>query len=406
LKGKAKAAPVGKVQQLTWSPRGNYLAVAIGPATSTSRSTFAILSGHDGKSLFSSNPASSILPLPTLANISHLSWQSFDTNDEDEEEEDQVTKSWSIELIKTLPGLPKIVKENGQASASQSGGATAGGGGGPVLGNFAANPGATGGGGGGGVFGAKQAMLERERAKEAQRSLNIREAATNGFPTLLSDARSIQREGGTTGDDKVKTMLKIGRRNDETEKSILCVGDESGKLHLYLGGSVYLGTVDVDGSEIVGIQFLPSLSTTSSTSSNSSTARFLIHTSSNSILSSRHLSLPVPSSLRLVVRQSSALRATIQHAFEALQEVRNLWDESRRIGKGWLQRVTDVSRPQGGESFSLGDTVSFLSFSWFARRMRIELRSHLFLFSIPSPFTSDYSTIYFTYDGKTYEIIT
>ncbi|GAA5958492.1 hypothetical protein JCM3765_007894 [Sporobolomyces pararoseus] len=334
LKGKAKAAPVGKVQQLAWSPQGNYLAVAISPATSSSRSTLAILSIHDGKPL--STPPT--LPLPTSSSISHLSWQTLDYP------ADATLSSWSIELIRKLPGLPKIVKESSGGSESGPGGSGASNG--PALGNFAANPVGMGG-GGGGVFGAKQAMLERERAKEAQRALNLREAAADGFPTVLSDVR--QEESGGTGDEKVKSMLRTrGEDHHETEKSVLCVGDEEGKLHLYLGGSVFLGSVDVEGegNAIVGVQVLPSAA--SSSSSPSSTNCILVHNSSSaSKLSSRQLSLPIPPSLQLVIRQSSAIRSTIQHAFEALQEVRNLWDESRRIGKGWLQRVADVSRPQG-----------------------------------------------------------
>lgn len=212
------------------------MAVAISPATSSSRSTLAILSIHDGKPL-SSPPT---LALPTSSSISHLSWQSLDYPI------DPTLSSWSIELIRKLPGLPKILKESSGGSGSGPGGS--GTGNGPALGNFAANPGGMGGGvgGGGGVFGAKQAMLERERAKEAQRALNLREAAADGFPTVLTDVR--RGETGGTGDENVKSMLRArGEDHQETEKSLLCVGDEEGKLHLYLGGSVFLGTVDVGG---------------------------------------------------------------------------------------------------------------------------------------------------------------
>ena len=240
-------------------------------------------------------------------------------------------------MILKLPGLPKLSKDSSGGGGSGTGGSGAAGA--AALGNFSANVGG-GGGGGGGVFGAKQAMLERERAKEAQRVLNIRDAAVGGFPTLLSDVRP--DEMGNSGDEKVKSMLRSsGEAHDETEKTVLCIGDEEGKLHLYLGGSVFLGTVPIgESTSIVGLQVLPS---------SSSKARLAVHSASSSTLSISRLSLPIPPSLQLVLRQSSALRATIQHAFEALQEVRNLWDEARRIGKGWLQRIADVSRPQGGE---------------------------------------------------------
>lgn len=196
-------------------------------------------------------------------------------------------------------------------------------------------------------------MLERERAKEAQRALNLRESSgTNGFPTVLSDVRP--EEVGGSGDERVRSMLR--ERGDEgqgerqeTDKTILCVGDEGGMVHLYLGGNVFLGTVKAgeEGMGIVGVRVLPPLPRDGSSST---TARFAVYLASDTTLSTRRLSLPIPPSLQLVVRQASAVRATVQHAFEALQEVRNLWDEARRIGKGWLQRVADVSRPQGGEA--------------------------------------------------------
>ncbi|GAA5877038.1 hypothetical protein JCM16303_006141 [Sporobolomyces ruberrimus] len=339
LKGKSKAAPVGKVQHLAWSPTGNFLAVAIGPSTSTNPSTLVILSLHSGKPL-DSPP----IPLPTSSSITHLSWQTLDYSI------NPSLSSWSIELVRKFPGLPKIVKaSSGGTGAGPGGNGT---GTGPALGNFAANPGAGGGGGGGGggVFGAKQAMLERERAKEAQRALNLRESSgTNGFPTVLSDVRP--EEVGGSGDERVRSMLR--ERGDEgqgerqeTDKTILCVGDEGGMVHLYLGGNVFLGTVKAgeEGMGIVGVRVLPPLPRDGSSST---TARFAVYLASDTTLSTRRLSLPIPPSLQLVVRQASAVRATVQHAFEALQEVRNLWDEARRIGKGWLQRVADVSRPQG-----------------------------------------------------------
>jgi len=310
---------------------GNYLAVAISAATPSSSSTLAILSLHNGQLL---HPPTT--PLPTSASISHLSWQELDYPI------DSDLSSWSIDLIRKLPGLPKLSKDSSGSGGSGPGGSGAAGG--VALGNFSANVGGGGGGGGGGVFGAKQAMLERERAKEAQRVLSIRDASAGAFPTLLSDMRP--DEIGNTGDEKVKSMLRSsGEVHDETEKTVLCVGDEEGKLHLYLGGSVFLGTIPIgESTSIIGLQVLPS---------SSSKAQFAIHSASSSTLSISRLSLPIPPSLQLVIRQSSALRSTIQHAFEALQEVRNLWDEARRIGKGWLQRIADVSRPQGGKLSNL-----------------------------------------------------
>ncbi|GAA6058705.1 hypothetical protein JCM10212_003393 [Sporobolomyces blumeae] len=327
LKGKAKAAPVGKVQQLAWSTRGTYLAVAISPATATASSTLAILSLHSGQPLHSPP-----VTLPTSSAISHLSWQPLKRRPK------ASVSSWAVDLVIQLPGLPKIQKESPAAGAGAPGGP----GSGPGLAGMIGGAGPAGGGGGAGVFGAKQAMLERERAKEAQRALNLRAAASEGFPTFLSDVRP--DETSSTGDGRVKAMMtRKGEEHDETEETILCVGDEAGQVHLYLGGSVYLGSVETgEGNSVVGLTVWEP-----SPSSSTATIRLAVHTSTSSSLAVRDLILTAPPTFELVVRQSSAMRATIQHAFEALQEVRNLWDEARRIGKGWLQRVADVSRPQG-----------------------------------------------------------
>ncbi|CEQ38948.1 SPOSA6832_00426 [Sporobolomyces salmonicolor] len=322
-KGKAKASPVGKVEQLAWSPNGNYLAVALTPATPSDSSTLALLSVHTGQALL---PPS--LPLPTSFAVTHLSWHPLSLPS------DPLLRSWALDLILRLPALPKITKEGLSTAA----------GGGPGGPGGLGGPGGIGG-GQGGVFGAKQAMLERERAKEAQRVLNLREATPGGFPTVLPDGRP--DDAAQTGDAGVRGMLRVkGETQDETEKTVLCVGDSQGMVHLYLGGSVFLGSVNAgEGDFIVGITVLHS--SPSSTSAHLAIYTALSASESISPLSLRRLSFPLPPSLQLVIRQSSALRATIQHVFEALQEVRDLWDEARRIGKGWLQRITDVSRPHG-----------------------------------------------------------
>ncbi|GAA5914814.1 hypothetical protein JCM8208_005711 [Rhodotorula glutinis] len=337
LKGKGKAQPVGKVARLAWNPQGDSVAVLVAPpaSSSSSPSTLSLLSIHTGAPLVP--PAA---PLPSTSTPTTLSWQRLALA------HDPLLPSWSLALVDRLPALPKIPKDGLAAAGAADGlgGAPrmafgAGGAGGPGAGG--GGPG--GGGGGGGVFGAKQAMLERERAKEAQRPLSMQDAAER-FPTLLPGAR-VEDEGasGAGGDPKVRAMLRPraeGGEADAVEHTVLCVGDEKGGCHLFLGGSVYLGSVDA-GGPIVAITSLP-------LPSPSATASFAVHLStSTSPLSVRELSLPLPATLSAVLRQSSALRALLQHAFDALQDARNLWDEARRIGKGWLQRIADVSRPHG-----------------------------------------------------------
>ncbi|GAA5834295.1 hypothetical protein JCM9279_004274 [Rhodotorula babjevae] len=338
LKGKGKAQPVGKVARVAWNPQGDTLAVLVSPpaSSSSSPSTLSLLSIHTGAPLV---PAAA--PLPSTSTPTTLTWQRLALA------HDPLLPSWGIALVDRLPALPKIPKDGLAAAgaADGPGGAPrmafgAGGAGGPGAGGG----GAAGGGGGGGVFGAKQAMLERERAKEAQRPLSMQDAVER-FPTLLPAARpedeAASGEGG--GDPKVRAMVRPrleGGEADAVEHTVLCVGDEKGGCHMFLGGSVYLGSVDV-GGPVIAITSLPS-------SSPVPCASFAVHLSTSaSPLAVRVLALPLPPTLSTILRQSSALRALLQHAFDALQDTRNLWDEARRIGKGWLQRIADVSRPHG-----------------------------------------------------------
>lgn len=190
-----------------------------------------------------------------------------------------------------------------------------------------------GGGGGGGVFGAKNAMLQREREKEAGRPLAM-EVSGKAWPALLPteldlDVNSSRKSDGRTG----------------TTATVLVVGDDRGQVHLFLGGSVFLGSFALGGTgaaSVAAVQVLPS-------GPSSTSSRFAVILSTTSSLSLRTLSLNLPPSLEVFTLQSTLLRQHVQHAFESLQEVRTLWDESRRIGKAWLGRLGELSRSHGGE---------------------------------------------------------
>lgn len=173
-------------------------------------------------------------------------------------------------------------------------------------------------------------MLQKEREKEAGRPLNLQESATV-FPTLLpSDGIA---------------PASASKQSQATSSSVLLVGDASGAVHLYLGGSVYLGTVQLEsGSQVVGVAVLPSTSTATRLSVTTQSERVTLH----------RVALDLPPTLELITQQSTSLRSTIQHAFDALQEARALWDESRRIGKAWMARLADVSKTHASE----------LSMSW------------------------------------------
>ncbi|GAA5995013.1 uncharacterized protein JCM10292_004488 [Rhodotorula paludigena] len=330
LKGKAKAQPAGSIEHVVWNPTGDALAVLVAPPTSSpsAPSTLSLLSIHTGQPLL---PPSTPLP-SSSARPTSLTWQPLSYPS------DPRLSPWALRLIARLPALPKVVKEGlPSAGAGNGPGAPGGGGIGGALG--AGGPGMGGpggGGGGGGVFGAKQAMLERERAKEAQRPLSMKDAAER-FPTVPPPARTAE-EVDELGDAKVRAAVDLGSATAEGQ-TVLCVGDDKGGVHLYLAGSVYLGSVTVAGP-VRAITAIPSTS--------ASTASFAIHCAPTpTSLAVQRLAVPLPPSLDTVLRQSTALRAHLEHAFEALQEARNHWDEARRIGKGWLQRIADLSRPNG-----------------------------------------------------------
>lgn len=275
----------------------------------------------------------------------HSSWQSVSLQPEARLEQ------WALRIIEQSPALPKIEKGNIAAAGVD------GSGGGPSIGGArigAAGPGGAGG-GGGGVFGAKQAMLERERAKEAQRPLSMRDAASC-FPTLLPSPDGLD-EADDDSDPKVVASLKgrTGRtsgtpsREQGMEGTLSCVSNDKGVCELFLSGCVHLGAVDV-GGRVLAVTGIPPQRADGAAWTACSVRLVAHYMDSSDSLAIRTISVPVPATLRTVVRHSTALRAVLEHAFEALQEARNLWDEARRIGKGWLQRLGDVSRPHGGAS--------------------------------------------------------
>ena len=196
-------------------------------------------------------------------------------------------------------------------------------------------------------------MLERERAKEAQRPLSMRDAAPR-FPTLLP---SVDTLDGANEDDDAKVLAMLGKRAGDDpvptkdsggvlEQTLSCLAGEKGDVQLLFGGCIQLGSVNVGGRVLAVTAIPPS----SSEPTASRLALHVVNPSGN--LTVRIMSVTLQPTLEIVVRTSSASRAILEHAFEALQEARNLWDEARRIGKGWLQRIADVSRPHGGEPSS------------------------------------------------------
>ncbi|CDR39216.1 RHTO0S04e02916g1_1 [Rhodotorula toruloides] len=343
LKGKGKAAQGagGKIEQVVWSPTGTAIGTLVSPASASGprNPSLALLSVQTGTPISPPIPLPAAAPAnpPTSGSRSHLSWQALPST---AQPPDRLLTSFSLDLIRRLPALPKIAKET---LPSAGDGAAPG----PGIGLAGARIGGPGGSGGAGVFGAKQAMLERERAKEAQRALSMRSAIgeEGRFPRLAAMGGAlVGTDAPEFGDEAVRAILRPqesgdGRAEDE---SVLCAGGADGAVHVFLGGSVYLGSIGV-GGKVHAITAVPS----SPDLAEPAISVLVHHSTSSTPLAVSRVDIPTPSTLPTVLHVSSTLSAHFEHAFEALQGARNMWDEARRIGKGWLQRIADVSRPHG-----------------------------------------------------------
>ncbi|KAI5476372.1 anaphase-promoting complex component Cut20/Apc4 [Pseudohyphozyma bogoriensis] len=303
FKGKGKDASAGKILGVAWNPQGSFLAVALStnnppPSTTPSSSTINLLSLQNGTS-----PLPPI-KIPTEGQITSLSWHAI------QPQTDSLLTSSANSLIQKLPALPTLAVKDTKVV-------------GPTPGVAGSAGGVT------GMFGqAKNALLQKEREKEAGRALDLVQSAP-GFPTLLPIP---SEEDGTNESDKLV-------------ETVLLIGDDRGVLHVYLGGAVLLGTVVLTpGSTVVGATVPPS-------STPSTFSRVAIVLSSSSAptprLSTTTLTFTLPPSLAVFAQQSASLHTSISHAFEAFQEVRLLWDESRRVGKAWISRLADLGKPHG-----------------------------------------------------------
>lgn len=191
-----------------------------------------------------------------------------------------------------------------------------------------------------GVFGsAKNAMLLRERAKTANRVLNLSVASFN-FPSLaLPSSSSNQQSIVDDIEDETGESVATG------DSSMLIVGDSSGVAHLYFAGSIYIGSISIlaEGSIISSTIISPTMTAPVSTR-----ISFLTLSSPDRQLSLSTYAFELPKSIALIARQVTTMKAMLAHAFEAVQEVRTLWDEARRISTAWLARLEELGGPNGG----------------------------------------------------------
>ncbi|SCZ90941.1 BZ3500_MvSof-1268-A1-R1_Chr1-3g02404 [Microbotryum saponariae] len=346
-KAKAKAVQVG-VDAIAWSPDGHHLAVlsSSSPPPGTTLSNLEIVALHQPipKPLL---PPTSIPSNGELfSKPSHLAWHPLTTVKKPEPSPENLPdrrpphpewtyrplRSSAQALIEKLPALPDLNASNASTaligatdpnSSSGSGSVAAGAGGGPGAARAA-------------IFGAKNAMLQKEREKDMGKPLILNEAAPR-FPTLLEESRA---------------------KGEQGQGSVLVVGQGGGKVTIYYGGSVMLGTVDVgeglDQVQVHGSTTLPWDETEAGTALRNpprGTFRISLLVSSNDPADptsrdwrDRQIKFDLPPTLHLLMTQSTELHRHISHAFEALQSVRTLWDEARRLGKSWLSRISEMSK--------------------------------------------------------------
>ncbi|KAK4058070.1 hypothetical protein OIO90_000809 [Microbotryomycetes sp. JL221] len=309
LKGKAKAiVPERHVEAIAWHPSGDYLAAVV----STVQPTSPTLSIHYLQVDSGQSPVppmhltcSSTSTTTTTRRITHLSWQTLSIVHD--KTVSLNAKSTIVKLF-PLPNLPKDPTQLPGANVSTGMGSNQLGGGN--------RPGAS-----SALFGAKNAMLQKEREKDAGRPINLQASATTSWSNLLPMKQT------QTTDVEVSKL-----------DSLLIVGDSEGNVHLYLDGTVHVSSINI------GIESKVVSATVINSSNNKSSPQLVICFIQNSTtFKSQTIDINLPTTMSQFVQQTDLLGQLMKHAMDGLQEARTLWDESRRLSKGWLSRISDLS---------------------------------------------------------------
>lgn len=183
------------------------------------------------------------------------------------------------------------------------------------------------------------------------------------------------------------------------EETVLLAVDDTQSVHVFLGGSLWLGSVDLLANEdpsipeILGMAFLGSPSIQDSTADlpaeRDQSSLFALIASIKSgrersplldglgLASSTSLSegqrvlahltlsiplLPVPP-LFLIARAATAIRSLLNHSFEALEDARKSWEEASSTGVKWFSRTSSA---ESGKSI----LYSTASFAWILLPLR------------------------------------
>ena len=159
-------------------------------------------------------------------------------------------------------------------------------------------------------------------------SLNVYTAYPHSFPSLppttASDAESLS--------------------TNTLDSSILVSAEESsGRMSLYLGGTLYLGELKLEtDATTLFTQILPS-------EPNATSLAILYSTSHKSeSLNYATFTLPLPTeSLRTLARAATTIRVLLYGIFERLEEAVRLWTESTALGDKWIERLGNILESHG-----------------------------------------------------------
>lgn len=280
---KGKGKQKDEIDCVAWNPTGTHLALA-------STSTLTLLAIESGQPSLPAqqlpSDAGSItrivsLPLPLSRSV---------------------LESATISLLNRLPTLPPLSSAGTKPSTSTAAS---------------------------GVFGsAKNALLLKEREKEAGRKLEI----PQNFPTLLP---------------------RTAETDADREGELLLLSTESGQLRFYLGGTIYIGSHQLPPStSLLGASLHPDPAPPHPSTSTSTTTQLslLVFSTTTHTIASLPLSNQLPPTWSLLAEQVTLVRSLLHAAFESFQEARGLWEESRRIGKAWVGRLNELSKANKGAS--------------------------------------------------------
>ena len=157
-------------------------------------------------------------------------------------------------------------------------------------------------------------------------NLNVFTAYPHSFPALPPTAASDTESLAT----------------NTLDSSLLISSEEnSGKLSLYLGGTLYLGDLSIEKeATTLSTQILPSGPDTTIGPDTTSLAVLYSTSDKSESLKYATYTLPLPTeALRTIARAATTIRVLLDGIFERLEEGVRLWTEATTLGEKWVERL-------------------------------------------------------------------